>query len=199
MCITKQIDVCCHWQEETVYAGFKGDEPTGGMCILTVCTHVPCTMNLHVHVHTLYNVIMQIFIRHIILRSIYFFLTVFSRMYMYCDSSWHVCIYIVPAVGPLCEYKSTPAASDLLSDCSSTLADYEAVLTAPDPACGADSTTNIIIWTPNNSTADLVYYQVCTCVCVCVRACVRACVCACVRVCACVCVYIATCMTWRCV
>ena len=84
----------------------------------------------------------------------------------------------IPAVGPLCQFMSTTAASDLLSDCSSTLADYEAALTAPDPACGADSTTNIVTWTPNNTTPDLVYYQVCvyisllfTCTYVCIIMC----------------------------
>ena len=41
-----------------MYAGFKGDEPTGGMCTLTVYTHV----------HTLYNVIMHI--HHIVLCSL---------------------------------------------------------------------------------------------------------------------------------
>ena len=38
------INICCHLQEETVYAGFNGDEPTGGM---HVYTQILCIVYAH--------------------------------------------------------------------------------------------------------------------------------------------------------
>lgn len=64
-------------------------------------------------------------------------------------------------MGPLCELQSNGAATDVLSNCNSVLSAYEAALTAPDPSCGADTSTNSFTWTPDDSTPDLVYYQVC--------------------------------------
>ena len=63
-------------------------------------------------------------------------------------------------MGPLCSIESTTAADNLLSDCDATLTQYEAALQPPDPACGADATGNVVVWTPDKETPDVVYYQV---------------------------------------
>ena len=83
--------------------------------------------------------------------------------------TWCVCV----AVGPLCEYRSNVEAEDIADNCTSLLCHYEAALTPPN--CTTSDGTNSFTWTPDESTPDVVYYQVCVCVCTC--ACMRGCVC----------------------
>ena len=85
--------------------------------------------------------------------------------------TWCVCV----AVGPLCEYRSNVVAEDIADNCNSLLCHYEAALTPPD--CTASDGTNSFTWTPDESTPDVVYYQVCVCVCVCTCVCTRECAC----------------------
>ena len=62
-------------------------------------------------------------------------------------------------MGTLCEYDSNIMAEALEDNCASQLCHYEAALTPPD--CDESATTaNYFTWTPNDTTPDLVYYQV---------------------------------------
>ena len=80
-------------------------------------------------------------------------------------------MYVCVTVGPLCEYGSNVNAEDIANNCTSLLCHYESALTPPD--CSVTISTNgnnSFTWTPDESTPDVVYYQVCVCVCVCVCA-----------------------------
>ena len=75
----------------------------------------------------------------------------------------HFTVCLLYAVGPLCDYTSTPASHAVLTDCQSQLSDYKATLVSPAPDCGQGTLTNTFTWTPDKDTPDLVYYQVCLC------------------------------------
>ena len=63
-------------------------------------------------------------------------------------------------VGPLCQSNDSAASLAILTNCTATLIDYERALTTPDSTCGASATSNRFEWTPNDTTPDVLYYQV---------------------------------------
>ncbi len=83
----------------------------------------------------------------------------------------HYCLIII--VGQLCELTETPTTSqNTRESCSSNLQDYLDTLSISS-AC-ATAQPGILVWTPDETTPDTVYYQV-LCVCVCEQ-----CMCVCV-------------------
>ncbi len=61
------------------------------------------------------------------------------------------------AVGDLCQLKETLASESTRESCSS-LQDYIATFSIPD-TCNTGE-PGVLIWSPNDTTPDLVYYQV---------------------------------------
>ena len=62
-----------------------------------------------------------------------------------------------PIVGDLCQYQETVASESTRESCSS-LQDYINTFSIPD-TCNTGQ-PGVLIWTPNEATPDLVYYQV---------------------------------------
>ena len=86
-------------------------------------------------------------------------------------------------MGRYCEYTENPLAENLRTSCGA----FEDYFKALNVSCSAGE-SGVVIWTPDETTPDTVYYQVCVCVCVCV------CMCVCVCVCVCICVYMCACV-----
>ena len=64
-----------------------------------------------------------------------------------------------PSVGPLCEHQSTQSSGSVSENCQMTFQDYFATLNL---TCAGTriSDAGILVWTPDENTPDIVYYQV---------------------------------------
>lgn len=67
----------------------------------------------------------------------------------------NILLYIIYAVGPLCEYTENSAAETLRQTCAS----FESYFSGLNFTCHSGPAGRLI-WTPDESTPNLVYYQV---------------------------------------
>lgn len=82
----------------------------------------------------------------------------YSRLILYPHDSYisFFLLFVMAAVGALCEYSETETSELIRQICGP----YDNYTNSLDIFCSNSSQFGMLIWTPDENTPDLVYYQV---------------------------------------